>query len=124
VTTIEVTEMGLDNASFEFLRENSTSSTVSSQSAKPPTYRSLGEFYLNDEPPKYEAITGKKLADELEETPQEAAPVIQMVSASSRLNCKSKVAGFFILMGICLITGLLVYLSITSENNVDPTGRS
>ena len=58
-TTIEI---GLDNASFEILRENST---ISSNSVKPPTYKSLGEFYLNDEPPKYEAITGKKLADEL-----------------------------------------------------------
>ena len=59
-TTVEI---GLDNASFEILRDNSI--TSSSDSVKPPTYKSLGEFYLNDEPPKYEAITGKKLADEL-----------------------------------------------------------
>ena len=62
-TGASTTEIGLDNASFgEILRENSR---VSSGSVKPPTYQSLGEFYLNDEPPKYEAITGKKLADQL-----------------------------------------------------------
>ena len=55
-------EIGVDNASFDIIREGST---VSRNSVKPPTYLSLCEFYLNDEPPKYEAITGKKLADEL-----------------------------------------------------------
>ena len=58
-------EVGLDNAAFEFLRKNSTNSNSSSISVKPPTYRSLGEFYLHDEPPRYEFITGKKLANEL-----------------------------------------------------------
>ena len=59
-------ERGIDNAAFEAGKcKSNLSATGSTASIKPPTYRSLGEFYLHDEPPKYEQITGHKLENNL-----------------------------------------------------------
>lgn len=55
------------NADYKrYLREISNISTGSTTSTtKPPTYDSLGEHFLSDEPPKYQDITGKNLDTEL-----------------------------------------------------------
>ncbi|XP_057308894.1 uncharacterized protein LOC130647153 [Hydractinia symbiolongicarpus] len=76
-----------------------------------PSYDSLGEYILQDEPPKYQDVTGKQIRD-LEENTTPAAAVQAETPWS---KAKRRMACFLITLAILAVTSLLIYLSITGR---------
>jgi len=108
------------NLSSNYKEIRSVPSFKQSSSISLPKYSHLGEFILNDEPPKYEEVTGNQLATQLDTTAKDqrsAHTVASTRQQQSNGNLKRRIAGAGIFLAVLVVTVLLIYLSVTGATS-------